>query len=115
MDKQVCKIVAGDEVMREAMTKEAKWAFQNPAQSAISTITLAVSDLCIGSTTDTKISLELCNELRARYLVTAEAIIYTLLTDYLLVSIQVDESVTQYVRRRRYVVKATCHCQKDVL
>lgn len=85
--------------MKEAMIVEERLKFHHRAQSAVSTVIVAVSDNCLGSKTDMNDLQELWNQLTVRYAVPVEATINALLTNYDLDSTQIGESVAQCVDR----------------
>lgn len=58
---QYCTIVARKEFMNVGVTKIARLAHLNVAQNAVSTIPMAVSNHCVGSTTETDDAAEKCN------------------------------------------------------
>lgn len=89
------EIVSRVEVMKAGITEDVKFAFLQRSQSAILTISTAVSDHCLVSTTDAEDLAALWRELKARYQVSAISTIDSLFTDYHLVSMQEEESVTQ--------------------
>lgn len=93
---EVWTIVVGKEVMKEAITDK-KLTFHHCSPSSVLNINLTGSDNFLGSTADTNDPEELWNKLRSRHAATVEAGIIELLTECHLVSIQVGESVSQYV------------------
>lgn len=81
--------------MTVVLTEEASLAFLHRLKSAVSTIAMAEGEHFLGSTTDTENLAQMFCELKDRHNISA------LLTYYHLVSIMMDESVTQYVDRVR--------------
>lgn len=53
LSKQNWTIVTGEEVIKVGVPEEAKLSHLNRTQNAVSKITMAVSDHCLGSTADT--------------------------------------------------------------
>lgn len=74
-------IVAAIEVMNSDIYKGAKMEFIYRSNSAVYTITVAVKDHCLGSTTDTDDPVVLRKELRDRQHASAQATIHVSLSD----------------------------------
>lgn len=82
MSKQYCNIVSGDEVPTADSTEDARLAFRQRLQNAVSKIIMAVTDLFLGSTTVTEYPASLWNEQRDKWHVSAEATIDGILKIY---------------------------------
>lgn len=80
--------------MKSGLTKKLRLEYIYRSQNAVITITMAVSDNCVGSETDVERLSELVNELEARLKLSEKENIQALQTDYHFMKVQ--ESGTQY-------------------